>query len=211
MTKQSHADIIKEICKKIEEICKKIEDPNNPRLAAAKNIVNKKYPHNPRKKNKRNNYQNLLTKTEIFRDDGFIDRYSGEKLIYPPVLKILSVLMKKEFPYQKHWKMSDTHIAWWELIPTVDHVEPVARGGADKEKNWVCTSQLRNSAKSNWKLEELGWERKKKGDLKKWDGMMGWFMEYMKNAPPKKIRDDKYIKKWHKAAKTVMEEGKKKD
>ena len=191
MTKQSHADIIK-------EICKKIENPNNPRLAAAKDIVKKKYPHNPRKKNERNNYQNLLKKTEIFRRDGFIDRYSGEKLIYPPVLKILSVLMEKEFPYQKNWKMSETHIAWWELIPTVDHVEPVARGGEDEKENWVCTSQLRNSAKSNWKLEDLGWEMKKKGDLKKWDGMMGWFMEYMKKAPPK-ICNDKYIKKWHKA------------
>ena len=203
MTKQSHANIIK-------EICKKIENPNNPRLAAAKDIVKKKYPHNPRKKNERNNYQNLLKKTEIFRRDGFIDRYSGEKLIYPPVLKILSVLMEKEFPYQKNWKMSETHIAWWELIPTVDHVDPVARGGEDEKENWVCTSQLRNSAKSNWKLEELGWEMKKKGDLKKWDGMMGWFMEYMKKAPSE-ICNDKYIKKWHKAAKTVMEEGKKKD
>ena len=201
MTKQSHADIIK-------EICKKIENPN--KIPAAKDIVKKKYPHNPRKKNERNNYQKLRKKTEIFRRDGFIDRYSGEKLIYPPVLKILSVLMKKEFPYQKHWKMSETHIAWWELIPTVDHVEPVARGGADEEKNWVCTSQLRNSAKSNWKLEELGWKRKKKGDLKKWDGLMGWFMEYMKKAPSE-ICNDKYIKKWHKAAKTIMEEGKKKD
>ena len=200
MTKQSHVDIIK-------EICKKIENPNNPRLAAAKDIVKKKYPHNPRKKNERNNYQNLLKKTEIFRRDGFIDRYSGEKLIYPPVLKILSVLMEKEFPYQKNWKMSETHIAWWELIPTVDHVEPVARGGEDEKENWVCTSQLRNSAKSNWKLEELGWERKKKGDLKKWDGMMGWFMEYMKTAPPK-ICDDKYITKWHAAANDVIEEEK---
>ena len=36
MTKQSHVDIIK-------EICKKIENPNNPRLAAAKDIVKKKY------------------------------------------------------------------------------------------------------------------------------------------------------------------------
>ena len=201
MTKQSHVDIIKEICKKIED-----RD-----VQAAKDIVKKKYPHNPRKKNERNNYQNLLKKTEIFRRDGFIDRYSGEKLIYPPVLKILSVLMEKEFPYQKNWKMSETHIAWWELIPTVDHVEPVARGGKDEKENWVCTSQLRNSAKSNWKLEDLGWEMKKKGDLKKWDGMMGWFMEYMKKAPPPKICKDKYIKKWHKAAKTVMEEGKKKD
>ena len=143
-----------------------------------------------------------MKKTEIFRRDGFIDRYSGEKLIYPPVLKILSVLMEKEFPYQKNWKMSETHIAWWELIPTVDHVEPVARGGEDEKENWVCTSQLRNSAKSNWKLEDLGWEMKKKGDLKKWDGMMGWFMEYMKKAPSE-ICNDKYIKKSEKEGKTT--------
>ena len=23
--------------------------------------------------------------------------------------------------------MSETHLTWWELIPTVDHVEPVAQ------------------------------------------------------------------------------------
>tara|TARA_Y100001936_G_scaffold121045_1_gene118400 strand:+ start:233 stop:823 length:591 start_codon:yes stop_codon:yes gene_type:complete len=195
MTKQSHADIIKEICKKIDRD-----------VQAAKDIVNKKYPHEKLKKDGRQ--YNEKQKTKIFRRDGFIDQYSGEKLIYPPVLKILSVLLERDFPYQKHWKMSETHIAWWELIPTVDHVEPVARGGEDKEWNWVCTSQLRNSAKSNWKLEELGWKRKKEiVDLKKWDGMMGWFMEYMKTAP-KKIRDDKYITKWHKAANDVIREEK---
>jgi len=107
--------------------------------------------------------------------------------------------MEKEFPYHKHWKMADTHIAWWELIPTIDHIEPIARGGLDNEENWVCTSQLRNSAKSNWTLEELGWKKHNKGDPKKWDGLIGWFMEYMENAP-KKIKDDPYIKKWYKAA-----------
>ena len=192
INKQSHADII-------EEICKKIDDDDDH--AKAKEIVKRKYPHKELKKKGRQCRE--FDKTKVFRRDGFIDQYSGEKLIYPPVLKILSVLMKKEFPYQKHWKMSNTHIAWWELIPTVDHVEPVARGGADEEENWVCTSQLRNSAKSNWKLEELGWERKEKGDLEKWDGMMGWFMEYMKSANDE-IKADKYIAKWHKAAKRAM-------
>ena len=29
-------------------------------------------------------------KTKVFRRDGFIDRYSGKKLVYQPVLRILS-------------------------------------------------------------------------------------------------------------------------
>ena len=186
-----HANIIKEICEKIKY----------DNITAAKEIVKKKY-HYKELKNKGRQYSEFQ-KTKVFRNDGFIDQYSGEKLIYPPVLKILSLKMEHEFPYHKHWKMSNTHIAWWELIPTVDHVVPVARDGADKEENWVCTSQLRNSAKSNWLLDELGWERKEKGDLEKWDGMMGWFMEYMKTAP-EEITGDKYIAKWYNAAKRVM-------
>ena len=42
---------------------------------------------------------------------------------------------------------------------TIDHVIPVARGGADDESNVVTTSMLRNSAKSNWLLDEVGWPR----------------------------------------------------
>ena len=184
---QPHAEIIKEICEKIE--CDKILD--------AKNILKNKWEHKKLKNNGRQYTVNQ--KTQIFWRDGFIDRYSGEKLVYPPVLKVLSMKMEEEFPYHKHWKMADTHIAWWELIPTIDHVEPIARGGLDNEENWVCTSQLRNSAKSNWTLEELGWKKYNKGDPKKWDGLIGWFMEYMENAP-KEIKDDPYIKKWYKAA-----------
>ena len=93
--------------------------------------------------------------------------------------------------------MSKTHIAWWELIPTVDHVEPVAREGADKEENWVCTSQLRNSAKSNWTLEKLGWKLHDSADSN-WDGMMSWFMDYV--SKNKRVLKDPYIKKWYKAA-----------
>ena len=86
MRKQSHADIIKEVCKKITDLD----------VDVAKEILNKKYPHEELKNAGRQ--YNEFIKTKIFRRDGFIDQYSGEKLIYPPVLKILSVLMKKEFP-----------------------------------------------------------------------------------------------------------------
>ena len=182
----------------IKNACQKISDE---RLDDAKKIINEEYPFTSLK-NKGRQYTEVK-KTEVFLRDGFIDRYSGEKLVYPPVLKILSNLFKKDFPYQKHWKMSETHIAWWELSPTVDHVDPVAREGADNDENWVCTSQLRNSAKSNWMLEELGWELHDSGDNKNWDGMMAWFMDYV-SKNKHMLEDDAYIAKWHKAALTCL-------
>ena len=70
---------------------------------------------------------------------------------------LLSDLYPSLFPFQKNWKMSETHPAYWELMPTLDHVVPVARGGTDSEENWITTSMLRNSAKTNWTVEEFGW------------------------------------------------------
>ena len=182
----------------IKSACQKISDE---RLDDAKKIINEEYPFTPFE-NKGRQYTEVQ-KTEVFLRDGFIDRYSGAKLVYPPVLKILSHLMPDEFPYQKHWKTSECHIGWWELIPTIDHLIPVSRGGKDEKENWVCTSQLRNSAKSNWSLEELGWELHDSGDIKNWDGMMAWFMDYV-SKNKHMLEDDAYIAKWHKAALTCL-------
>jgi len=134
----------------------------------------------------------------IFIRDGFVDRYSGSKLIFPPVLRILSIQLPREFPFHKNWKMSETHPAYWELYPTLDHIIPVARGGQDNKNNLVCTSMLRNSAKSNWTLEELGWHIYPAGDLEEWDGLLSWFISFAKENPS--ILEDKYIYGWHKVA-----------
>lgn len=129
--------------------------------------------------------------------DGFIDRYSGNQLLFPPVLRVLSSVLPAEFPFHRNWKMSETHQSYWELFPTLDHIVPVARGGADREDNIVSTSMLRNSAKSNWTLEELGWSLHPPGDIKKWDGLLAWFMEYIDKNPQK--TEEKYIARWRRA------------
>ena len=99
--------------------------------------------------------------------------------------------------------MSECHFGYWQLLPTIDHIIPVSRGGTDDESNWVCTSQMRNSAKSNWLLRELGWQLHSSGDLSDWDGLTGWFMAYAaKNVA---ILDDGYIRSWHKAASKAMQ------
>ena len=176
----------------IKNACQKVSDE---RLDDAKEIIMQDYPFKPLDNAGRDYTE--AEKTKVFRDDGFIDRYSGEKLVYPPVLRILSYLMPKEFPFHKNWKMSECHIAYWKLVPTIDHKKPVSRGGEDEYKNWITTSQLGNSAKSNWTLEELGWKLKASGNLKNWDGMLVWFMEYVKENKMQKVS---YIKNWYNAA-----------
>lgn len=70
--------------------------------------------------------------------------------------------------------MDKTHPAYWELFPALDHVLPVCRGGRDDQDNLVSTSMLRNSTKSNWTLDELGWSIHPPGDMKHWDGLLAW-------------------------------------
>ena len=77
---------------------------------------------------------------DLFMRDGFIDRYTGNRLINPGVLRLLHVVLGDDFPAHPNWKASETHIAFWELFPTVDHLVPVSRGGPDDKSNWVTAS-----------------------------------------------------------------------
>ena len=135
-------------------------------------------------------------KMQQFKKDGFIDRYSGQKLVNPGFLKVLSHYMPEEFPYHSHWKMEECHNAYWEFIPTVDHIYPVALGGADSEENWATTSMLHNSIKNNWTLEQLNWKLYDAGNYEEWDGLTGLFIELV-NADTT-LLEDSYIKKSYK-------------
>jgi hypothetical protein len=94
--------------------------------------------------------------------------------------------------------LSETHIAFWDLLPTVDHEFPIARGGKDCIDNWITTSQLRNSAKANWTLEELGWAKHPADNIANWNGLTSWFLDYVSHHP--EHFGDSYIRTWHKAA-----------
>lgn len=93
-------------------------------------------------------------KMQQFKKDGFIDRYSGDKLVNPGFLKVLSHYMPEEFPYHSHWKMESCHNAYWEFVPTVDHIYPVALGGVDSEENWATISIYPNT--HNTKIKTKG-------------------------------------------------------
>jgi 5-methylcytosine-specific restriction endonuclease McrA len=112
-------------------------------------------------------------------------------------LRVLSLLLEEAFPYHRNWKQSETHPAFWELYPTIDHIVPVARGGADDESNIVTISMVRNSTKSNWLLDEVGWSAQLAPVVPEWDGLVRWFDQTSKAHD--RLMNDKVIKQWRKA------------
>jgi hypothetical protein len=147
---------------------------------------------------------NALNYTKLFIRDGFTDRYSGRKLVFPGTLRLLSVLMPEEFPEHPNWALKHGHIMYWELLPTLDHVDPLARGGKDEESNWVSTSWLNNYIKSDFTLEEIGWTLQPAGKFEEWDGLMRWFIDYAeRNA---ECLSHGFLNSWYVAARRCLEE-----
>lgn len=138
---------------------------------------------------------------KVFIRDGFTDRYFGEPLVFPGTLRALSVLSPSLFPYHPNWKQSVTHPAYWTQYPTIDHVIPVAHNGPDDESNIVTTSMLRNAAKANWLLAELGWPLERAPVVSNWDGLLPWFCrEFEENE---KLRHELALQQWYRAARNA--------
>lgn len=176
------------------EVCGSLLDGD---VGQAGQILQLGYPFQP-VENPRRPFS-LKQRVATFVRDGFVDRYSGKRLVFPASLDLISVLLPEEFPYPPSGKMSESHVAFWELWPTIDHIAPVARGGTHNPSNWVCTSMLRNSVKSNWTLEEIGWDLMNGGRLEDWDGLMGWFLEYTRKNE-KVLEDSSYLQRWRAVA-----------
>jgi hypothetical protein len=176
-------------------------DANNPFEAI--NIAKREYPWEPatapvRKMTRKRAFS-------VFIKDGFIDRYSGSRLVFPGTLLLLGKVVPDAFPAHRNWRVSETHDVYFELWPVVDHVDPVARGGRDDESNYVTTSNLNNDVKSSWSLEQLGWKLYPPGHMDEWDGLMAWFLTYARENP--QILEDQTIKGWFRTAKSISVEG----
>lgn len=178
----------------IESAAKAILGSN---IEIAREIINTDYPFNKLISTERK-YTDKQKMAQFVRD-GFVDRYSGQKLLNPGILKVLSYYMPEEFPYHAHWKMEECHNAYWEFVPTLDHIYPVALGGADDETNWATTSMLHNSIKNNWTLEQLQWKLYPAGDYKDWDGLTKLFLQIIESDT--ELLKDAYVKRWYKISK----------
>lgn len=128
--------------------------------------------------------QTPASQTSLFVRDGFIDRYTGERVVYPAALRLISALIPIEFPFHKNWKPGVGHGAYWSFSATCDHVVPISQiGGYDQIDNWVTCSMLTNERKSHSSIEDLGWSLKPPGVISEWDGLLGWFLSYIERYP----------------------------
>ncbi|SEA77648.1 hypothetical protein SAMN04515656_12923 [Eubacterium aggregans] len=181
----------------IEDIARSLINNNKQE---AIDWIEQEYPFKRIKKSRRTYSDEQMC--EVFMRDGFIDRYSGDRLVNIGMLKTISVFFSEEFPYQSHWKMTETHPAFWELAPTLDHVDPIAMGGLDEPSNWVTTSMMHNMVKSQWTLEQLNWQLHEPGDLLEWDGLTGYFLKIV--VENEELLEDGLIKKWYLLSKAIL-------
>jgi hypothetical protein len=173
-------------------------------LDDAVRTLRERYPFNPLKNAGRN--WTPLQALHIFFRDGFIDRYTGLPLVFPGTLRIVSLHLPTDFPYHPNWKTDQCHLAYWELVPTIDHVVPVSRGGTDDDTNWVTTSMVKNDSKANFTLQELGWRLFPGRSDSNWDGLTGWFSDELERRP--NLLNDAYVRKWERALRMRRNVGK---
>ena len=166
----------------------------------AKQIIRTDYPFTGQRAQLR--HYTEIQKTRIFMQDGFIDRYTGKRLVYIGTLRLFSFLMPDEFPFHPNWKIDSCHSAYWDLAPTLDHIMPVTRGGLDESENWITTSMRSNAAKSYWTPDELRLKMVPPGNPNEWDGLMRTFMTLVKSDPS--LVQQNFIKKYYGIAKAVL-------
>ena len=168
--------------------------------ALAEKIINEKYPFTPVKSSGRN-YTVKQMVTQFF-SDGFIDRYSGKRLVNPGILRGMSEILPKVFPYQAHGKTDECHMAYWDFQPTIDHIYPVSLGRKDTYENWATTSMKNNLIKNKFTLKQLGWTLKDKGDIRNWDGLSKTFIEIVEQD--KSLLSISRVKSYYIATKDIM-------
>lgn len=149
--------------------------------------VVKKARKEPTKKKIQRNRRQLTAKEllTIFDRDGFRCCYSGQRLILPPALVLLSIIAPKEFPRKNYpnCPLAHTHIGLWALYPSLDHVQAFSEGGDCTHENLVTTSSAVNMFKSGFSLTELGWPQPKSHpNPDGWDGLGKWFINVLETT-----------------------------
>ena len=104
--------------------------------------------------------------------------------------------------WHTHGSQKVAHIANWELMATVDHKIPEARGGTHDRSNLITASMNMNGAKGNQTVEELPFELYGPGSIDDWDGLTAWFLDYVEKNPSY-LDLSSYVRSWHRATRQV--------
>jgi 5-methylcytosine-specific restriction endonuclease McrA len=114
-------------------------------------------------------------RARIWIRDRFHCRYCRCKVIPNSLLELLSTIYPRSFPYHTNWKAGLVHPAFISRAATVDHIVPIAVGGAAlDDDNLVTVCNVCNAIKSDFSLEQLHWELRSvpRDD---WDGLRRYY------------------------------------
>lgn len=79
--------------------------------------------------------------------------------------------------------MDETHIAYWSIFASCDHLVAGSRGGGWRDpSNLVTACWPCNSAKSSHALEDLGWPLRAIDKGATWDGLTAAYPELWQAA-----------------------------
>jgi hypothetical protein len=184
----------------INDICKALSSGD---LDAAKGVLQDEYPF----VDARNALERVYTATEctrVFIRDGFIDRYSGTRMVFPGTLRLLSLeLGNSIFPFQANGRIEITHPAFWELYPTVDHSDGASHGSHGEMSNLITANVLTVVAKRAARLQSLsGWKMAPAGNFEHWDGTIWWFVNYV--ARREDLLRNAHLMTWFQAARSCL-------
>lgn len=146
--------------------------------------------------------ENPLMKMKVFARDGFVNRFSGELLVLPAVLRILSQRWPEDFPFHQNWKLGKIHLAYYQLGACANKKRTPSMGGGEEEDNLLTTTMPFVMARGNATIEDIGWKVYSPGDVNEWDGMSTWYIEYLDDKPA--LRKHYFFNKWYNAAKKVL-------
>ena len=85
----------------LARICEHLKDND---VATAGETARSELPFEPVQRQTRRPTPYKLTR--IFVRDGFVDRYTGQRLVFPGVFRIISAVLPNEFPAHASWRMT---------------------------------------------------------------------------------------------------------
>ena len=122
-------------------------------------------------------------KAAVFEADSYICRICDRKTIALPVLRRVSAAMPDLFPFHPNWAFGAGHIVYLTHSASLEHVIPLARGGADESSNFVTTCYGCNDARGDRTLEEMVWSLQPRRSAS-WRGLT----EYLADLGPAPAR-----------------------
>jgi len=117
-------------------------------------------------------YMSCSLQLDVFRQDRFVCRYCGKRLVFTPVMRCMS-LIYEDFPFHSNWKDRYGHGFYYNHSTTVEHRQPLARLGTSGRNNLITTCFTCNRWKLDSYAEEIGWQELPVSQDSTWDGLTG--------------------------------------